>query len=561
MLLSLSIRDFAIVDAIDVEFGRGMTVLTGETGAGKSILVDAIGFVLGERGSSQIVRDGAERAEFGAEFGLDDEPGALEWLREQALDEEGACLLRRIVGADGRSRAFINGQAVTLGQLKALGEQLLDIHGQHFHQSLGRRDIQRDLLDYFGDLLEVRRETAVAYREWRSLADELAGLREAERDRADRLDLLNFQLSELEALGLADGEIEELTAERLKLRHSGRLAEGVGGAIEMLTGAETGNATSLVAAAQRAMEPLVEYDAELAEVLALLESAGIQIAEAGAALERYADGIEMDPRRRDWLEERLDSIHAVARRHRVEPAELPAVKAGLRREREALETAAERGAGLEQAAAAAKAGYERLAEALSRGRTAAAERFAASVTEAMEGLGMPGGRFAVAVEPLADGDARPWGRDHVEFRITANPGQPLGPLSKVASGGELSRMSLAIQVIASRGSAIQTMVFDEVDSGVGGRVAEMVGRRLRELGADRQVLCVTHLPQVASLADAHFRVSKVSDGRATRTGIQLLEKEERVEEIARMLGGVKITTKTLEHAREMLAGALQRKRA
>lgn len=560
MLTRLQVRDFAIVDQISVEFEPGMTVLTGETGAGKSILVDAVGLVLGERGSSQLVRSGAKRAEFSAEFDVTELPAVRAWLEQHALDEDDACLLRRVISADGRSRAFINGNAVTMQQLKALGDLLLDIHGQHFHQSLGRRPVQRDLLDFFGELLDQRRQTEAKFAAWQSLTERLEGLQNADADRASRLDLLEFQLRELDALDVQAGELEDLQAERQKLKNSGALAEGVATALAHLSEDEAANVNSLLAEAARSVESLTEYDHTLGAVRELLEGATIQAAEAVDSLQRYGETIDMDPARRDWLEERLDAIQSVARKHRVAAEELRSLTARLRDEHDELSHAEERGIELEAQVADAGKAYRQTAEKLSRARGKTAKLFSAAVTEAMTGLGMPGGIFEVRVTRLAGDDARPWGIDDIEFLISANPGQPPMPLSRVASGGELSRMSLAVQVIASDGSAIPTMVFDEVDSGVGGRVAEMVGRRLQQLGASRQVLCVTHLPQVASLANQHFRISKVSDGKATRTGVVALGKEERIEELARMLGGVDITQKTIEHAAEMLAGAA-RKRA
>ncbi len=559
MLINLQVRDFAIVDRIDIEFGPGMTVLTGETGAGKSILVDALGLVLGDRGSAQLVRGGAKRAEFAAGFDIASLPAVQAWLEDQALDLDDECLLRRVIGADGRSRAFVNGNAVPLSQLKALGELLLDIHGQHFHQSLGRRDVQRDLLDHFGGLLDDRAVVATHYIEWQTIAERLDELQSAESDRASRLDLLTFQLQELDALAIADGESAELQAERQKLQYSDRLAAGVATALQQLFDNEDGNANSLVAEATRSIEQLVEHDANLESVLELLNSASIQVTEAADSLRHYSDAIDMDPARRDWVEERLDAIRTLARKHRVEPDELPDLAERLRTEHDELSHADERGRELEQQAQAARAQYLKLAKELSAARRDAATRFAGAVTEAMHGLGMPGGIFEVTMGTPDAAAARPWGLDDVEFRISANPGQSPQSLAKVASGGELSRMSLAIQVIASDGSSIPTMVFDEVDSGVGGGVAEMVGRRLQELGESRQVLCVTHLPQVASLADRHFRVSKVSDGKSTRTRVDSLDKEERVQELARMLGGVEITRKTLAHAAEMLAGGARRR--
>ena len=560
MLISLEVRDFAIVDQISVEFEPGMTVLTGETGAGKSILVDAVGLVLGERGGNQLVRSGAKRAEFSAEFDISAQSDVHDWLEDQALDQDESCLLRRVISADGRSRAFINGNSVTMQQLKSLGELLLDIHGQHFHQSLGRKPVQRDLLDHFGELLEKRRATEAAFEKWQSLQHQLNALLSADSDRASRLDLLEFQIGELDTLDTQEGELQALQAERQKLRNSSRLADGVSVAMDRLGQDDSTNANSLIVEATRAVEALLEYDEQLEPVRGLLDSASIQVSEAIDSLQRYADSIDMDPARRDWVEERLDALQGVARKHRTSIEELPSLCIRLRQEFDDLGHAEERGRELEEQVTSAHDAFEKFARALSKARTKAARSFSSAVTEAMSGLGMPGGVFEVSVTALPDGETRSWGIDDIEFLISANPGQPPMPLSRVASGGELSRMSLAIQVIASDGSTIPTMVFDEVDSGVGGRVAEMVGRRLQELGAKRQVLCVTHLPQVASLAAQHFRISKVTDGKATRTGVAVLAKEERVDELARMLGGVEITQKTIDHAAEMLAGA-NRKRA
>ena len=559
MLMNLQVRDFAIVEKIDIEFGSGMTVLTGETGAGKSILVDALGLVLGERGSAQLVRDGAKRAEFSAEFDVSKMVTASEWLSENALDIDGECLLRRVINQDGRSRAFINGNAVPLSQLKLLGELLLDIHGQHFHQSLGKRPIQRDLVDHFGGLLDQRAEVATSYSSWIAVAERLKSLLDAEADRASRLDLLTFQVQELESLSIAEGEAEDLNTERQKLLHSGRLADGVAAALDALIDSEASNANRLIVEATRSLTSLAEFDPSLTPLVEMLNSASIQVSEATESLRRYGDDIDMDPNRRDWVEERLDALQAIARKHRVTVDELPALQDRLREELEALENSEERGRELEAQATAMRDEFLSKAQTLSSARAASAAKFSKAVTEAMSGLGMPGGTFEAAIYHLNEDNARPWGLDDIEFLISANPGQKPQPLAKIASGGELSRMSLSIQVIASDGSAIPTMVFDEVDSGVGGGVAEMVGRRLQQIGENRQVLCVTHLPQVASLADEHFRISKVSDGKSTRTGLHVLGKEERIEELARMLGGVEITTKTLEHAAEMLAGARQKR--
>jgi DNA repair protein RecN (Recombination protein N) len=420
--------------------------------------------------------------------------------------------------------------------------------------------VQRELLDYFGGLVDQRQATGASFVAWQSLQQRLDDLQTADADRESRLDLLEFQIGELDALDVGQDELPKLQAEREKLKNSGKLADGVSAALAKLSADDAANASTLLAEALRAVESLLAYDGELEPVRELLESATIQIAEATETLQRYGDAIDMDPVRRDWVEERLDAMQSVARKHRVAAENLQSLAEELRAEYDDLTHAEERGKELEEQVADASTAFRKLAETLSKARKKAAKAFSAAVTGAMSGLGMPGGVFTVNVTALPNDAPRPWGTDDIEFLISANPGQPPMPLSRVASGGELSRMSLAIQVIASDGSSIPTMVFDEVDSGVGGRVAEMVGRRLRELGATRQVLCVTHLPQVASLANQHFRISKVSDGKETQTALAILSKEERVEELARMLGGVDITKKTKDHAAEMLAGA-ERKRA
>lgn len=552
MLRSLQIRNFAIIDQVEVEFDKGMTVLTGETGAGKSILVDALGLVLGERGRNGLVRDSAPRAEFSAEFALEDLPEAKSWLADQTLDQHGECVVRRVITSDGRSRVFINGSAVSVQTLKRLGEQLLDIHGQHFHQSLARRDVQRNLLDHFGGLTEQRSKTELDYGTWQSVGLELQELEAADADRDSRLDLLQFQLSELDALEIQPGETDDLHAERRRLQNSGRLADGVSGILESVYDSDTNSAQSRLADACRILETISSYDPQLEPVLALLQEANIQISEATDILRRYADTIEMDPARRDWVEERLNAIQSVARKHRVEPDALTEVHARIRTQLSDLRNAEMRGADLAEKCRKAAESFRKNAKKLSIARKKAAVGLSSAVTETMAGLGMPGGRFEASVTDCGEGNEKYHGIDLIEFLISANPGQPPMPLARIASGGELSRMGLAIQVIASGGNMIPTLVFDEVDSGIGGGIAEMVGRRLNQLGENRQVLCVTHLPQVASVADNHYRINKISDGKTTRIGVNRLAGDERVEELARMLGGVSITQKTREHAAEML---------
>lgn len=554
MLISLQVRNFAIVDQIEVEFSPGMTVLTGETGAGKSILVDALGLILGERGGSGLVRNNAKRAEFTAEFDLADLPDARHWLQEQMLDLDDDCHLRRVIGADGRSRAFVNGNSVPLQSLKTLGEFLVDIHGQHFHQSLGRAEVQRNLLDYYGGLVDLRVATENAFREWQSIAKQILELQTAESDRTSKLELLRFQVAELDALALQENELLTLSTERQKLQNSGRLVEGINASLLKLYDAETGNAQSLIADAAHTLENLGRVDSALLPIAELLQLADIQLSEAVDGLRRYGDALDLDPARQQVVEERLDAIHAVARKHKVEPEQIDALYEKVIRQLDDLEHAAERGAELNEAAAKSEKIFRKSASKLSAGRLKTATAFSAEVTAAMSSLGMSGGKFEARIVPRDINQPKSWGLDEIEYFISANPGQEPRPLAKIASGGELSRMSLAIQVIASDGSNIPTMVFDEVDSGVGGGIAEMVGKRLQELGQTRQVFCVTHLPQVASIGDNHFRVMKITDGKVTKTGISLLTEAERIEEIARMLGGVEITRRTRDHAEEMLRG-------
>ncbi len=553
MLSHLHIRDFAIVDRLDLEFEPGLTVLTGETGAGKSILVDALALALGGRAGANTLRPGAERTEVSALFELPPEDPAQAWLAAQELaDDGGECLVRRTVSREGRSRAFVNGRPAPLQTLRDLGAMLVDIHGQHAHHALLKRDVQRQTLDAFGEHGDLLERLAGLHRRLRALDREAASLGGDPAARAAEQELLEFQVRELQELDLQPGELEALEEELSRLGNVDRLAAAAAAAHGAVAGDAGGAADDLVQQARRSLEALVDVDPRLGPVTALLENASIHLGEAAGELRRYREDLETDPGRLAQVEHRLDALHTLARKHRVEPAELPDLLARLQERLEGLAGGEARMAALQEERRAAAADYDAAALALRQRRRESGERLAAEVSANMHGLGMPNGAFQVAVQPLDEDQTTAHGRDQVEFLVTTNPGQPPAPLSRVASGGELSRISLAIQVIGTRDSGAPSVVFDEVDVGVGGGVAEMVGRQLRALAAERQVLCITHLPQVASQGMRHVQVSKEAQGEGTVTRILPLEGEQRVEEVARMLGGIHITDQTLAHAREML---------
>jgi DNA repair protein RecN (Recombination protein N) len=553
MLTRLHIRDLALIDEAELDLGPGMTVLTGETGAGKSILVEAFALVLGDRADAAAVRHGAERAEVSAAFDLAALRDVRTWLEAQSLDPGDECIVRRVVGTDGRSRAFVNGSSVALATLRELGEQLLDLHGQQAHQSLLQRPVQRAVLDHHGRLAaqvaDVRSRSAA----WREAAAALAQLEASGAGDAAQAGLLEHQVSELRALDAVEGEADRLEADHRVLAHRGRLADDVQLALARLGGDEGANATRILREAVRALTDAAGIDRRLEEPRELAESAAIQLGEAARALEQYLDALDLDPERLQRVEARLASMHELARKHRVTPPELPALTLRLAEKLEASANVEARRGELQARLARAEAAWTESAHALSRARSRAAKALARQVEEQLAELGMRGTRFEVQLES-EETDARcgPDGLDQVTFLVTANPGQPPRPLAKVASGGELARIGLALQVVAAGATRIPCLVFDEVDSGIGGGVAEIVGRRLRALGGDRQVLAVTHLPQVASQAHRHVRVTKREVDGGTRIEVETLAGEAKVDELARMLGGVEITRRTRAHAREMI---------
>ncbi len=552
MLSSIHIRDLAIVSSVELELQPGMTALTGETGAGKSILIDALGLALGERADNGMIRTDCERAEINAVFQLQGNPELREWLQEQALDNGDECILRRMLVRDGSSKAFINGTPVTLKALQSLGERLVDIHGQHAHQSLLHRNQQRELLDGYAQHPELITSLAQIYSDWEQTRTELETLREASSERAHRLDLLRFQIEELESLNLADHEIGDLDQELKRLSNAGQLTETSYRVLGLLYDDEE-CAQSRINHALRELGELAQLDSAFAGCREMIENASIQIKEACSELRHLADGIENDPQRQQVVEQRIGEIHDLARKYRCRAEELPDHLAQLVSELQNLEHADVQLEGLEQRTSELEQRYMELAEALDKSRRKAARKLTEQVTATINTLGMPDGRFTIEIERLAPDKAGKNGLNRVEFLVSANAGHAPQPLSKVASGGELSRISLAIQVATIECAQVPTLIFDEVDVGIGGGVAEIVGRLLRRLGDSRQVLCVTHLPQVASQGHQHLQVRKVKEKLITSTRIATLDGEHRVEEIARMLGGVEITPQTLAHAREMIS--------
>lgn len=549
MLKYLSIRDFVIVSLLELDFSSGFTALTGETGAGKSILIDALSLALGERGDAAMVRNDCERAEIAAEFDIAALPQLRAWLHEQGLEgDENICLLRRVLEAGGRSRGFINGRSATLQQMREAGEQLLDIHGQHAHQSLLRPDAQRRLLDGYAGLAEQAERVAVLYRDWQILRRRRISLSENAGAVVAERDLLQFQCDELRSLNFSAAEWGETQADHARLAHAASLLETAAFGIEAVSESDTACLAQLNALAARLRDGMV-HDARFGDILQMLESAQAELQEVVYALRHYQQRMDNDPQRLRELEQRIRGVMDAARKYRVAPEQMDEALQNIESRLAELGGDADL-AGLERQEQAAQQGYLAEAQKLGEARKHAAARLSGVITAAMQTLAMQGGSFSVALLPLAEGNA--YGLETVELQVAANPGVPPRSLAKVASGGELSRISLAIQVATSQIASVPTLIFDEVDSGIGGRVAEIVGRLLGQLGKDYQVLCVTHLPQVAAAADHQWRVSKsVVDG-VTVSAIAVLDNGQRIEEIARMLGGVKITETTRKHAAEML---------
>lgn len=546
MLTQLTIQQYAIVDNLEVELGPGMTVITGETGAGKSIMLDALGLCIGDRADTRTIRPGATRTDITAVFDLADAPAARSWLEAQDFDGD-ECIIRRTVGIDGRSRAFINGAPATLGNCAALGALLVDIHSQHAHQSLLRRGVQRELLDDYAGARALAAQVAEHAANWHALKAKLDHLSAQSADNLARLDLLTYQVEELDNLALGDNELEELEQEQKQLAHASFIIESAMSAAEQCEAQ-----ADQLRALRRMMDDERHIEGAITNIREMLASADIQLDEARAELRNYAERVEVDPVRLEAVDRRLEQIYDFARKHRVQPGDLAAHHTALREELDALGGGDAQLDALTAEVAEAHVAWKKSAAALTKSRRNAAEDLAVKTMACLGRLAMERAGFQVALTPRKDTTPHPHGAEEIEFLIATNPGSPPGSLSRVASGGELSRISLALQVVAANSAASPTMIFDEVDVGIGGAVADVVGGLLRQLGERVQVLCVTHLPQVAAKGTTHLQVNKSGDERLVVTTMQRLEAEARVEEIARMLGGVTITDNTRNHAREML---------
>ena len=555
MLVHLSIHNYAIVEHLDLELDQGMSAISGETGAGKSIMLDALSLTLGDRADSSVVRPGADKADILASFDLSEIPAARDWLLERDLDTDSLCILRRVITSEGRSRGYINGSPCPLGDLKALGELLIDIHSQHEHQSLLKSDTHSRLLDEYAGAQELSRQVQLAAQRWKQTSNQLARLSTHNHEQSARQQLLSYQLEELENLALGENELEQLEQEHKVLANADALLSACQQVINLCSENDAGNVLSALGSSLNRLTAFQNQPSALGESINLLASAQIQVEEAIGVLNRFLDHFDSDPEHQRQLEERLDSIYSLARKHRIQPAQLPAMQQQLFDELENLsadDLACER---LSDELTAYARHYQEKATELSERRRTAAEQLALTVEKEMQSLGMPGGRFCIELQANANAEPNPQGLEQVEFLVSANPGQPLKTLAKVASGGELSRISLAIQVITAQTSRVPTLVFDEVDVGIGGPTAEIVGQLLRRLGQRSQVLTVTHLPQVAAQGHQHLFVHKARDNGNTRTAVSKLDQLQRVEEIARMLGGIELTEESLAHARKLISSA------
>lgn len=551
LLKHLHIRDFAVIEEVDIAFNDGLTVFTGETGAGKSIMVGALGLVLGDRSDSGIVRTGCERTEITAIFDIENENGIQSVLAEQEISCEDELILRRVINKDGRSRAYVNGSSVPAQLLRALGERMVDIHGQHTHQSLLKADVQRNLLDEFGNHQQQLNEVKDAWKLWHATELELQSLSGDNRDHDAQMTLLQYQIQELEALNPGESKFSDVEEEYGRLSNANRILEVCQETLQQLSDDEH-STQSQISHCLNELQDIQKFDQSLSSVIDLLNNATIQVSEASDELRHYLDRLELDPEKLKAVEDKLGALHDMARKHKIQPEELTDHLLTLQEELHKLENSEARYRELLTLQETTIEQYRKAAARLNQCRQQSAHRLSDDITKKLYELGMPGGQFSIEISDIGKNTPLQHGMDKIGYLVSLNPGQPLQPLSKVASGGELSRISLAIQVTGSKDKGIPTLIFDEVDSGIGGGVAEIVGKLLHSLSDKRQIFCVTHLPQIASQGDHHMQVAKATHAGTTLTRVSELNKEERVDEIARMLGGVKITEQTLAHAKEML---------
>ncbi len=552
MLVALNVKDFAIITSSALELQSGMTTLTGETGAGKSILLGALGLVLGDRASPSAVRDGAERAEISAVFDVSNVQEATDWLHDHSMDQDDECILRRVVSKDGKSRAFINGSPVTLRNLKELGRLLVNIHGQHDHQLITSPDKQRDILDDFGECQQLIKTTSEVWQQWSDTQRKISTAQQRLEARGDRLDTLRYQIQEFEKLSLESIDLDAIDVEHRRLANATELGDLSNRVMDHLQD-DPKSVLSQLSQVEKSVTELLSHDNTTAEIADLISAARIQLEEAVDTLRQYSHGIEPQPQRLNELDSILSSAHQLAKKHSIDTSELSAYSEKLTNEFNELESMDESVDSLNKELETITKSYLTVAKKLTAKRRKAAKQLEDYLTQAMQTLGMKGGKFCIECSSKPTDKPLVNGLDHILFNVSANPGAAPRPMSDVASGGELSRLSLAVQLITSERHRVPTLIFDEVDTGVGGGVAETVGQQLRKLGDRCQVLCVTHLPQVAAQGHFHVKVSKKSNDNKTLAESRTLSKEESLEEIARMLGGVKITKRTLEHAREMLA--------
>ena len=551
MLQEIHIQNLALIERLQLNLSQGFTSLTGETGAGKSILLDGLGLVLGDRADSSLVRHGEERAEVSAQFDIQHLPQVQVWLQEQALDDDDLCLLRRIVNADGRSKAYINGRPVPASSLKALGDLLVDIHGQHEHQSLLTNSNQQNLVDAYGHHQAQLEQVKQTFKHWQKLKHRYDDLQTNQAEHQSKLELIEFQLNEFNKLNPQAGEFEALSDEQSTLAHASEIKRNGFLSFEALDG-EVG-ATHLVSEAIAQLEQLGEYTPALNAQLSQLQSTLIDLQEAANDIHHFAESVELDPERLNALDERLSALYALAKKYHLSPEDLTNKHQQLQQEFEDLNIDGGSLDELKIQIDQAWLDYEKAAQILSKQRKTSAKKLSQTVSSSMQTLGMEKGEFKIDLTSLDKPSAQ--GLDKIEFLVSANPGQPAKPLAKVASGGELSRISLAIQVASAEVAQIPTLIFDEVDVGIGGGIAEVVGQKMQQLGQHRQVLSITHLGQVAAYGNQHLNVSKQTSKGKTITQVTPLDPQARIEEIARMVGGLEITEQTLKHAQEMLERA------